>query len=174
VQYKEKQKVKNIPKSKVAANLSSGPLTAPGTQRKYKTQYKQQWNKYVSLQSEVQASTYSFLDEFTWGYGIAQRLSFKFQKFDITGQVTWFDADADNQLYMYEKGPLYSESMPTMYYKKGSRSYIAITYKPTRNWRIEGKYSFTWIQNDDHLGSGHDQIAGNTKNEARLQVIYQF
>lgn len=174
VQYKEKQKVKNIPKAKIATKLPPSTSTAPGTQRKCKTQYRQQLNKYFSLQSEVQASTYNFLEELTWGYGIAQSLTYKLQKLSITGQVAWFDADFDNRLYIYEKGPLYSQSMPTMYYKQGIKSYITIGYKPTTNWRIEGKYSLTWIQNDDHLGSGQDQIMGNTKNEVRLQVIYQF
>jgi hypothetical protein len=174
LQYKEKQKVKNIPKSKATARPLSDTLTAPGTQRKYKTQYRQQLNKYFSLQSESQASTYSFLDKLTWGYGISQSLTYKLQKFDITGQVAWFDTDFDNRLYVHEKGPLYSQSMPTMYYKQGIKSYIAMGYKPTTNWRIEGKYSLTWIQNDDHLGSGQDQVMGNTKNELRLQVIYQF
>ncbi len=174
VQYKEKQKVKNVPKAKVASQLPQDPQVAPGTQRKCKAQYRQQWNKYFSWQSEVQANTYSFLDELTWGYGIAQSLTLKWQKFSITSQVAWFDADFDNRLYMHEKGPLHSQSMPAMYYKQGIKSYVTIGYKPHTNWRIEGKYNLTWIQNDDHLGSGQDQIMGHTKNEVRLQVIYQF
>ncbi|MEM0374378.1 MAG: hypothetical protein QXO96_07500, partial [Sulfolobales archaeon] len=80
----------------------------------------------------------------------------------------------DNRLYMHEKGLLYSSSMPTIYYKQGIKSYITIGYKPTANWRLEGKYSLTWIGNNDHLGSGQDQIISNTKNEVRLQFIYQF
>lgn len=171
MQYKEKQKTKNIPKSKLTNKLQ---LSAPGTQRKYKTHYRQRLNKYCSLQSQAQASTYNFLDGFKWGYGVAQSLTYKLKNFSVTGQVAWFDTDSDNRLYMHEKGPLHGYSMPTMYYKQGIKSYVTIGYKPNVNWRIEGKYSFTWIRHDDHLGSGQEQIMGNTKNEVSLQVVYQF
>jgi hypothetical protein len=174
VRYKEKQKAKNIPKTKVTTSLPPGVLLAPSTKRRYKSQYKQQLSKRFSLRSELQASTYSFLDELTWGYGIAQSITYKWHKFSLTGQLAWFDADFDNRLYMHEKGLLYSSSMPTIYYKQGIKSYITIGYKPTANWRLEGKYSLTWIGNDNHLGSGQDQIMSNTKSEVRLQVIYQF
>lgn len=173
-QYKEKQKIKTIPSSKNPAGLPSNTLILPSKQRKYKVQYRQQWNKHFSLQSEAQASTYSFLNKLTWGYGISQSLTYKLKKFSMTAQVAWFDTDFDNRLYMHEKGPLYSQSMPAMYYKQGIKGYIVIGYKPHSSWRIEGKYSLTWLWNDDHLGSGQEQIWGTTKNEIRLQFIYQF
>ena len=65
--------------------------------------------------------------------------------------------------------------MPTMMVsKKGMITYLMVVYKPTANWRIEGKYKISWYPDAEQLGSGQDTIEGNTKNEVKLQLIYKF
>ncbi|OJW72143.1 MAG: hypothetical protein BGO68_04600 [Candidatus Amoebophilus sp. 36-38] len=175
LQYKEIHKFKNIPKDKIQPSDHTKSKIAKGKNRKYKTQLKQQLNKRIALHTEIQASTYTFLEELSWGYALAQSITWKFKQLSITGQAAWCDTDADNKLYLYEKAPLYNKPMPTMMIsKRGITTYLMVVYKPTTNWRIEGKYKISWYPDEDQLGSGQDTIDGNTKNEVKLQLIYKF
>ena len=179
IQYKEKAKCRNIPKkdhNKPAASqlTNLAETVAQGKTRNYKLQYRHKLDKRFSLESEIQTTTYGLLKKFTYGYGLGQKCTYKYNKVAITGQIVWFDTDYLTRLYMYEKGPLYSESRPSMYYNKGIKPGIAIAYKPTTNWRLEGKYSCMWIWNQDHIGSGNDMIMSNVKHSLQFQLIYSF
>ena len=179
VQYKEKEKCRNTPKKQLA-NTSAKSADIPkkieaGRRRTYKLQYKHKLNRQFSLESHIQTITYHFSKNFAfYGYGIGQKCTYKYNKIAISVQLVWFDADANTRLYMYEKGPLYSESRPSMYDKKGIKPGIAICYKPTAHWRLEGKYSCMWILNNDHIGSANDMIMSNVQQIIRLQLIYAF
>jgi hypothetical protein len=173
-QYKALRKAKNIPKNKMQYSKTTGKRVEKFTNRRYKTQFKQKLGKFISLHSEVQVSTYHFLEEFTWGYALVQNVTYKFNKFSLSGQIAWVDADFNNKLYIYEKATLYNKSMPIMYYRKGIKVYMMVGYKPAINWRIEAKYNVSWYPEEDHIGSGNEKVQGNIKNEVKLQLIYNF
>ncbi|ACE05653.1 hypothetical protein Aasi_0209 [Candidatus Amoebophilus asiaticus 5a2] len=172
-QYREVRKDKNVPKDKLLYQKDAENKVATYNNRKYKTQFKQQLNKFIDLHSEIQASTYNFLKELTWGYGIAQSITYKLKRASFTGQIAWFDTDSDNRLYLHEKSSLHSKAIPSVN-KKGIKYYMLVTYKPTPNWRIEAKYSITWHLEETSIGSGQEEIDGNTKNTVSLQLIYRF
>lgn len=173
-QYKQTHKDKNIPKEKLQSANKNIKEVGDFIHRTYKTQFKKQATKSIHLNTQAQASTYDFLQNLTWGYVMAQSITYKIKKLTFSGQIAWVDADYENRLYVHEKEPLYNNAMGTMYYMKGIKSYLMIGYKPTANWRIEGKYSIGWYPDEDHLGSGNDIIEGNIKNEFKLQLIYKF
>lgn len=179
LQYKEKEKCKHISKQQLVQK--SDQLTdedqkeEPGRNTNYKLQYRHKLSRRFRIESEFQTTTYRFLQELVYGYGIGQKCTYTYKKVTVTGQVVWFDTDNyAARLYMYEKGPLYSGSRPIPYYKKGIKPGIVICYKPSAHCRLEGKYSCMWILNDDKIGSGNDLIMSNVQHSLHLQLIYAF
>ncbi len=94
--------------------------------------------------------------------------------FSVSARYALFNTDSYNtRIYAYEKDAPYSFSVPS-YYDRGSRFYCLIGYEKGRwldvNFRIG-----TTIYNDlQTIGSGLTEIEGNTKTEAKLQVMLKF
>lgn len=174
LQRKEVCKARNRPRSKKATPQEATPSVAKGKKCKYKTQLKHVMRSTIDLTSEVQWSNYTLLDHTTWGYALMQGATYTRRQFSITGQVAWFDTDSENRLFFYEKDVLYSRPMPTPYHKKGMKYGVYVCYKPVPSWRLALKYACTWYMDETSIGSGHETIAGNIKNEIRLQIIYKF
>jgi hypothetical protein len=113
-QYREVQKARNIHKAKLPYQKGFEKEIAAYRNKKYKIHFKQQLGKLIDLCNEIQASTYGFLNEFTWGYyGVAQSVTYKLKKFNLTSQVAWFDTDSDNRpaakrFLMYKKRTIYA------------------------------------------------------------------
>ena len=174
LQYKEKCKSKNLPSSTTASKKKQAKQVAESIHRKCKAQFKQQVNYNITLNSEMQGSSYYFLEEVTYGYVLSQSVTQKLKKLNLTAQITWSDTSYDNRLYIYEKAALYNKSMPSMYHKKVLKTYFLICYRPTANLRIESKYSISWYPTEESIGSGQEKIIGNIRNLISLQVIHKF
>lgn len=85
-----------------------------------------------------------------------------------------FDTDSYNErLYTYESDVLYSFSTPA-YYFKGSRFYIMLKYDVNRSLDIWLRYSQSYYSNKNSIGSGLEEIKGNTKSELKLQLMVKF
>jgi hypothetical protein len=77
------QKAKNIPKAKLPYQKGVEKEIAAYRNKKYKNHFKQQLGKLIDLCNEIQASTYGFLNEFTWGYGVAQSVTYKLKNLTL-------------------------------------------------------------------------------------------
>eukprot|EP01132_Coremiostelium_polycephalum_P002991 gene2991-3734_t len=172
VQYKELHKSKNRPQQG-SGYQKTVPEIAPYTKRQCKTQWRKQFNQSIGLHSEIQASTYHFLDQSTWGYGVAQRMTWQHKVLKLIGQVSWFDTDTHNPLYFGEKTISHSQAFFGVN-KMGFKAYLLVGYRLSVHWRMEAKHSVTWYIGANHLGSGHEKIEGSTKNILSMQLIYKF
>ncbi len=174
LQYQEMHKAKQVPLAKSPKPKDKKPLVKMGLKRRTKAQLKHALSPRLDLTTNAQFSHYQLVDPPTWGYGLVQRATYKLRLLRLTGQVAWFDTDADNKLYFYEKEVLYTSPVPRPYHQKGTKYAVLLTYQPTPSWRLELKYAFTWYIDQTKIGSGLEKIADNTQNELKLQAIYRF
>ena len=92
------------------------------------------------------------------------RFDFRFALFDTK--------DYSSRIYAYEHDVLYSFSVPA-YYGRGCRTYLNMRYQHgnTDWWLKLGRTMYTDRQ---VIGSGLDQINGNTKTKVNFQVRLKF
>jgi hypothetical protein len=89
-------------------------------------------------------------------------------------RLQYFETDGYNsRLYAYENDVLYSFSIP-VFYDKGYRYYININYDINKKLSLWVKWGQTIYSNKTRIGSGLDEIPGNTKSEIKLQAMYRF
>ena len=79
----------------------------------------------------------------------------------------------DSRLYAYENDVLYSFSIP-VFYDKGWRYYVNLNHDPGKNLSIWFRWSQTIYPGKNLIGSGLDEIRGNTRSELRVQALYNF
>jgi len=85
--------------------------------------------------------------------------------------VQYFETDGYNsRLYAYENDLLYNYSIP-VFFDKGFRYYVNLNYDLTKHIYLWFKWSQTTYPAKDSIGSGLDEIGGNTKNEAKVQIV---
>lgn len=86
-------------------------------------------------------------------------------------RLQYFETDGYNsRLYAYENDLLYSYSIP-VFFNKGIRYYANLNYDLNKHISCWLKWSQTIYRDSRIIGSGLDQISGNTKSEIRLQII---
>jgi len=96
------------------------------------------------------------------------------QRWAFSARYALFDTDTfDERIYAYENDVLYAFSVPAYYYK-GSRSYLLVRYQASRRVDFWLRLSQTWFANTTTLGSGLDEIEGNTRSEIKAQVRFRF
>jgi hypothetical protein len=89
-------------------------------------------------------------------------------------RLQYFETDGYNsRLYAYENDVLYSFSIP-VFYDKGYRYYININYDINKKLSLWVKWGQTIYSNKTRIGSGLDEIPGNTKSEIKLQAMYRL
>jgi len=106
------------------------------------------------------------------GYLIYQDVKYQPHRkpFNFTARYALFDTDTYNsRIYAFENDVLYAYSIPAYFYK-GSRFYIMSKYKFNRHIHFWIRYAQTFLNNKNSIGSGLDEINGNTKSEVKLQV----
>jgi hypothetical protein len=91
-------------------------------------------------------------------------------------------ADYDTRIYTYESDVLYNYSIPA-FYGKGFHYFINLhrdfsRYKLIRGNRVRLSAWIKWEQTCypgvHSIGSGLDEIQGNTKSGIKLQVLVQW
>jgi hypothetical protein len=92
----------------------------------------------------------------------------------ITFRYAIFDTDGfDSRIYAYENDVLYAFSFP-FYSDKGHRTYIVARYRVNRNVDIQARLAQTVYTNRNTIGSGLDQIDGNSRTEIKAQMRLRF
>jgi len=94
--------------------------------------------------------------------------------FSFTGRVALFDTDDFNSaIYVYENDLLYEFYIPA-YSNRGFRSYINCRYNITYNTMLEFRIARTVFENRETIGSGKNQIDGNTRTDVKVQMKMKF
>ena len=95
-------------------------------------------------------------------------------KFSGNLRLTLFETeDFDTRIYAYESDVLYGFTVPA-YQNQGVKFYINGRYTPKRGVDFWLRYSVIQYSNLTSIGSGLDEINGNTKSEIKLQARFQF
>jgi hypothetical protein len=133
--------------------------------------------KQVKLRTRIEGAQYARNEEApTEGIMLFQDVYWdsKDGKFGVDFRYALFNTDDYNtRIYVYENDMRYIFLVPA-YYNRGSRTYINLKYKPTGNITLYLKGGYTFSANEDHFGSGNDEIAGNRKYELKAQAILKF
>jgi hypothetical protein len=94
--------------------------------------------------------------------------------FSANMRLQYFQTDGYNsRLYAYESDVLYYFSIP-VFYDKGYKYYLNVNYDLTRQLSIWVKWAQTIYSDKTSVGSGLDEIKGNRKSEARIEMLYKF
>ncbi|KXX68239.1 hypothetical protein [Flammeovirga sp. SJP92] len=124
----------------------------------------------ITLKPVVQVHLYQGLEE-SFGYLLAQDVSAQlFDNLKIDTRVAYFSTDDYNsRLYSYEKNLQYVFSFPP-YYGRGWKNYVLLKYKLSKRFRLTGRWSYTFYQDREEIGSGWDEIDGNSKHDFTFQL----
>ena len=143
----------------------------------YRIELGYQLNNDFLLRNRIELSHYQkATNAMDFGYLIYQDVVYSPLQSKFTGniRVAYFDIpDYDARIYAYEHDVLYSYTVK-MYQNNGFRYYVNGRYTIKRGVDFWLKYSVSQYLNQEKIGSGLDQIIGDTGSEIRLQLRYQF
>lgn len=110
------------------------------------------------------------------GYLVFQDISYKLKKVPITftGRYALFQTDNfDSRLYAYENDVLYFFSIPA-YSGRGTRTYLMMKYDINRNIDLWVRWAQFYFTDRQEVGTGLEQIDGNTRSEIKIQARFKF
>ncbi len=128
------------------------------------------------IKSRVEHVLYSLGGITHKGFAVYQdfRYAPKKHPFALTFRYALFDTDNyDTRIYVYENDVLYASSFPSYYYK-GSRAYVLLRYRLSRNIDFWIRYAQTYYNDRFVIGSGLDEIQENVKSEIKAQIRLKF
>jgi len=143
----------------------------------YRMELRWQLNKKWAMQNRAEVSQYKkggAKPEF--GYMIYQDVDYSPMFAKLTGNIrlAYFNTPSYNsRIYVYEDDVLYSFSFG-MYNGKGFRSYLNLKYNLAKKLNVWIRYAIFFYQGAETVGTYLDEIKGNKKSEAKIQVRYQF
>lgn len=127
-------------------------------------------NSWFTMKSRIQYSNYDLAGQYTEGIALIQDFNFEFWKMKLSSRFAIFDTDDyENRQYVYERDVLYGFSIPA-YNGLGTRNYILLQYNHTKRLNFWVRYARFNYRGVETIGSGLDEIDGNTRTEIKLQV----
>ncbi|MEP2023758.1 MAG: helix-hairpin-helix domain-containing protein, partial [Reichenbachiella sp.] len=149
-------------------------LLENGVKRNYAGNLDFTANEIFTLKSRVQFSTYDLSGSQTKGIAVIQDFNIKISKFTISTRFALFDTeDYENRQYVFEKDLLYVFSIPA-YANQGTRSYVMLQYKPTKKMTVWARYGRYDYRDLSSIGSGLNEIEGQTRSDVKFQIRYKF
>lgn len=134
-------------------------------------------NRRVKFRSRLEFSEYKRGNEpLERGFLLYQDVIYQFAKapLRITFRYALFDTDSYNaRIYAYENDVLYFFSVPA-YSGRGTRIIALAKYDLGRNIDIWLRWAQFYYTDRQTVGSGKDEINGNTKSEIKAQVRFKF
>ncbi|MCX7744236.1 MAG: helix-hairpin-helix domain-containing protein [Flavobacteriales bacterium] len=134
-------------------------------------------SKQLKLKNRIELITLEQPDKpFRWGFLIYQDVVYKpdIVPLDVSARLAVFNTDDfDTRLYAYENDVLYSFSVPAYFYQ-GMRFYIQAKYEIIKGLSVWFRIAQSYFLNRQTIGSGLDEIDGNTRTEVKVQVRYRF
>ena len=110
------------------------------------------------------------------GYVFYQDIGYKIPSGKLTLQARYvvFNVDDyDARIYAYENDVLYAFSIPA-YLGKGSRAYLMAKVKLHRRLDLWLRYAQTFRSDLEVVGSGLEEMPGNTRSEIKVQLRARF
>lgn len=96
-----------------------------------------------------------------------------FKRLNSTIRLQYFKTNGYNsRIYVYESDVLYSFSIPA-FYNQGFRYYINLNYD-WKNFSFWTRWAQTIYKGVNKIGSGLDEIKGNTRSEFKFQLFYNI
>ncbi len=170
-QFRQEVKDRNVTSDDAQGALRT---IAKGTRRNFLFNFSFRAEKIFRMQSRVQFSSFNFNQRNTNGYALAQDFGADIGKLSLDVRFALFDTDDfDNRQYVYEKDVLWSFSIPA-YNGQGIRTYFLARYKLSRHFDFWLRYARFDFRDRDEIGSGGEEIQGDTRSELRAQVRIRF
>jgi len=95
-------------------------------------------------------------------------------KLSFTTRFAYFNTDGyDSRIYAYENDILNNYAVPA-FNDEGIRYYLNLRWDWNMNLLIEGRWARTHSIDQSLLGSGLDEIQGNTRSELKIQLRWVF
>ncbi len=167
--YRDKSKSRNI-------TSMSGNLAAIHLIRTSRIMLDFQYNldQAFTLRSWIQTTRVSTLNDRNHGFMVAQDLSYRSKNWVLSGRFALFDTDDyDSRMFIYEPDLLYVYSVPS-FYNQGIRYYILGKWRISKHITLWTKYGQTKYYNVENIGSGLEEISGNTRSNFGFQVKINF
>ncbi|GAB3339711.1 helix-hairpin-helix domain-containing protein [Marivirga atlantica] len=147
---------------------------ASGQKRNYLINFDVRPKGILNLKTRLQFSEYLLQGEYSNGLALLQDVNFDWNRFKISTRYAIFDTDDfQNRQYLYEKDVLYAFSIPA-YQNTGTRTYILAQYNVSKKIRLWARWAqFKYIDTES-IGSGTEEIKGNTRSEVKFQIMLKF
>lgn len=124
----------------------------------------------LTLRTRVQGSQYELGQSTTRGMAVVQEATLKKNRWSMSVRYALFDTDDyENRQYVYEKDVWLATSLPA-YEGSGLRNYLLVHYTLSRSTDVWIRWSRTWYADRETMGSGTEEIEGNTRNDIKFQV----
>ena len=131
---------------------------------------KYELDDHFSLKSRLQWSDVDFAEEHGKGFIVAQDVNYKNARYALSARFALFDTDDyDSRQYIYERDLLYVYSIPS-FYDKGIRYYLVGKYVVSSSISFWLKFSQTKYSARESIGSGLEEIEGDTKSNIGFQI----
>lgn len=164
LQLREESKVRNTQQDAATYTTDSG------VKRNFWINLDYKINAHLDFKSRAQFSSFTFNQSTTTGFTLIQDFNFKFKKITLSSRYALFDTDDfDNRQYVYEKDVWLAYSFP-FYNGLGTRQYFLVQLQCSKAMDLWIKWSRTEYQNTETIGSGGEQITGNSINDIKLQL----
>lgn len=128
------------------------------------------------LRNRVEFSKFNKSEITETGYMLYQDIIYRPIKYplSIVFRYAVFDTKSYNtRIYTYENDVLNAYSVPPLF-GKGTRTYIMLQYKLFEKLSFWLRIAQTQYSDRIEIGSGLNQISGNTKTDIKFQVRYKF
>ncbi len=170
-QFREEEKSRNISD---LPDFQSTYQLGSARKRNYVFNLDYVISKNWSMKSRITASTFEFNEKTTSGFAISQDVNMDYQRWRISTRFALFDTeDYDNRQYLYERNVLWAFSIPALS-GQGLRYYILGQYRISQKLTFWARFARTVYTDRESIGTGLQQIKGNTQTETTLQLRYQF
>lgn len=122
---------------------------------------------HVHTQLNVAAST---TGKTSHGWMLTEQGGWTWHRLYAYASVSYFHTDNyDTRLYVYERGPLYTFSVPMMY-GEGIRYGILVRADISKHLYLLGKISVTDYLDRNHISSGMQQIDQSSQTDVEIQL----
>ena len=169
--FKEKNKALNSTES---LNINYVDNTS---NRKYRINFTYIVHNNITIKNQIEYLNYIIGSNYNHsGFLLSQDIIYHFVKLPlvISARYATFDTYSyDERIYSYENDVLYGFSIPSYYYK-GNRFYIMMKYRINKNIDTWIRYAVTYYSGKSVIGTGLDEIQGDTKSEIKLQMIIKL
>jgi hypothetical protein len=133
-------------------------------------------NERFNLSTRLETGIYNNGNTDGTSFLIYQDFHYVFEKVPIQAFFRYavFDADSyDSRIYAYESDVLYAFSV-NAYYKQGQRYFLMFKCSPVKQLDFWIKYSRSVYPHETTVSSGLYEIAGNSRSDLRMQVVWKF